>query len=156
MRERTKKRVITGMATVVILALALSLFLGRTPNSSPPREEVALGQAVETDRGTVTVNSLDPVPPGTPGAPPAISGTVVDAIGFRSCRNDPQGTIVDLSVFSVQTADGTTGTPAGSQLTESSGDCTGGFVYVVLPAASSPTDVEYAANPVAVWKLPSG
>jgi len=151
-REQTKKRVITGMATVVILALSMSLFLGRTP-SSPSRREVSLGESVDTDRGTVTVNSLNPVPPGTPGAPPVIPGTVVDAIQFRSCRTDPQGTIVDLSVFSVQTADGTTGTPAGSQLTESSGDCTGGFVYVILPASAQPTDVEYAADPVAVWKL---
>jgi hypothetical protein len=155
MRERTKQRVVTGMATVVVLALALSLFIGRSPNGSPSREEVSLGQAVETDLGTVTVSSLDPVPPGTPGAPPAVTGTVVDAIQFRSCRTDPEGTIVDLSAFSVRTADGTSATAAGSQLTESSGDCTGGAVYVVLPASSSPTEVEYAANPVAVWKLPA-
>jgi hypothetical protein len=155
MRTQTRQRVVTGIATVVVLALALSLFLGRSPNGAPGRVEASLGEPVETDRGTVTVTSLDPVPPGTAGAPAPAEGTVVDAIQFRSCRTDPEGTIVDLSVFSVRTVDGSSATPAGSRLTESSGECTGGEVFVVLPASASPSEVEYAADPIAVWALPS-
>ena len=115
--------------------------------------EVALGESVETDRGTVTVRSLDPVAEGTRGAPSPETGFAVREIRFRSCRSGTEGPLVDLSAFSVRTSDDSTATAAGSALSESSGQCTAGVVFVQVPEGATPKDVEYAADPIGVWSL---
>jgi len=149
-----RQQIFTGVAAVLILALAFWLLLGRSPGGTAKRE-VDLGTAVPTDAGTVTVTSLEPVAEGTPGAPSPDAGHEVRGIRFRSCRNGTKGPVVDLSLFSVQTADGRLAGAAGSRESELRGDCTAGTVYVQVPTDSSPSDVEYAADPLAVWRLPA-
>src|SRR5262249_46768171 len=139
---------------VLILALAFWLFLGRSPGGTT-RREVDLGTAVPTDTGTVTVTSLDAVPEGTSGAPPPVTGHEVRGIRFRSCRKGSERAFVPLSLFSVRTADGRLARAAGSRESELPGDCVAGTVYVQVPTGSSPTDVEYAADPLVVWRLPA-
>ena len=101
MRSR-REQVVTGVAAVLILGLALWLLLGRSPG--PTRTTVDLGQEVATDAGRVTVLEVVPVPPGNRRhAPPEPGHTLVE-IRFRSCRSDPNGPVVELSRFGCDTA----------------------------------------------------
>jgi hypothetical protein len=148
-----RQQVITGVAAVLILTLALWLLLGRSP-SGPSRVEADPGSPVETDVGTVTVYSVDPVPPGTRGTPAPVAGHEVRAIRFRSCRPGDTGEVVDLALFSVGFASSAPRAPAaGSNLSDSTGRCVGGLVYVQVPQGLAPSDVEYAADPLAVWRI---
>jgi hypothetical protein len=149
-----RERIFTGIAVVVILALAFWLFLGRSPSGGPKRVEVELRESVETDRGTVTVFSLDPA--AALGAPAPDPGHEVEAIRFRSCRSDSGGTVVDMSAFSVTFADDPAAEAAGSRLERNDATCVAGQVFVQAPEGATPTAVEYAADPVGVWRLPAG
>jgi hypothetical protein len=147
------QQVFTGVAAVLVLAFAFWLLLGRSPDSTR-RVEVAPGTAVATDAGTITVHSLNDVPEGTPRTPARQPGRRVEAIRFTACRATAQGALVDLSLFSVLTADGQSTTAEGSKLSEETGNCIAGETYVQVPLFSPPTQVEYAADPLAVWTLP--
>lgn len=144
----------TGVAAVLILALAFWLFLGRSP-SGPGTRTVDLGSNVDTDAGSVTVLSLDPVAADTPGAPAPEAGTGVQGIRFKSCRNGSDGPVVDLSLFSVRTADGRVASAAGSREDQATAACAAGVVYVQVPTDSPAAEVDYAADPVVVWRLPA-
>jgi hypothetical protein len=150
----TRQRLFTGIASVLILALAFWLFLGRSPSGGPERVEADWGGTVATDRGTVTVRRLEAVDEGSAGVPKAGAGHVVDAIRFRSCRTDPDGTVVDLSLFSVVLGNGTSVAAEGSKLSETTGGCVSGQAFVQLPVGSTETAIEYAADPVGVWRVP--
>jgi len=150
-----RERIFTGIATVVILAIAFWLFVGRSPGGTK-REEVAFGDSVETDAGTVAVLSLDEVTERTEGAPAPTAGNEVRAIRFRSCRNADEGQVVDMSLFFVELPGDVPDAPAaGSALIDSAGACVGGRVFVQLPLGVSPVDVVYAADPMAVWVIPA-
>jgi hypothetical protein len=80
---------------------------------------------------------------------------VLIAIRFRSCRTGSTGQVVDLELFSVLTESAGAVQASGSRLTDSSGDCTGGFVFVQVPERSDPHEVVYAADPEADWPFGS-
>ena len=150
-----RERIVTGIATVVILAIALWLFVGRSPGGAQ-RIEVGFGDSVATDAGTVTVLALEQVKEGTRGAPPPADGDEVQAIRFRSCRNESARQIVDLDLFSVDLpGDAPDPSAVGSALTDGAGACLGGRVFVQVPLGASPIGVVYAADPTGVWLLPT-
>ena len=149
MRSR-REQVITGVAAVLILGLALWLLLGRSPG--PARTTVDLGQAVATDAGRVTVLEVIPVPPGTGGTPSPEPGHTLVAIQFRSCRSDPNGLVVELSRFGIETRRGVVPV-AGSRMAESTETCASGVVYAQVPQGWGPDAVQYDADPVGVWRL---
>jgi hypothetical protein len=146
-----REQVLTGVAAVLILGLALWLLLGRSPGTK--RVEVPLGRSVTTDNGVVTVLGLDVVRPGTAGTPTPTPNHVVMAIRFRACRSGSAGPIVDLELFRVRTGD-VLSPVAGSNTSETPDGCDAGLVYAQVPSGSSPTAVEYEADPVAVWTVP--
>ena len=137
------------MAAVLILGLALWLLLGRSPG--PARTTVDLGQEVATDAGRVTVLEVVPVP-GAGGTPPPEPGHTLVAIRFRSCRSDPNGPVVELSRFGIETRRGVAPV-AGSRMAESTETCASGVVYAQVPQGSGPDAVQYDADPVGVWRL---
>ncbi len=143
---------VTGIAAILVLGLAVWLLLGRSPR--PDRlVEAALGKPVRTDAGTVTVFAVSVDPPGLAGAPAPEPGHVLLAIRFRSCRSVQNGPVVELSLFFVRTTAGPQ-TPNGSRVTTTP-DCAAGFVFVQAPDRSDPDEVVYRADPVAAWQFGS-